>query len=278
MGQKLFDEINGLAPSVIKYTEPTDYFEKTREELSEFVKQNILNNVYKEDALNADMPKHFSSKEVSLYHSLKRDDSIPAGLIFSSSDESFFSSLLHSIKMSDEQKLELRRQADKYQERHDPKLREYELGDRVAVLVMSSSAFAQIKRHRMNTLIPQEYNVDLGWTIPESVKETNLINEFNSLMKESTNLYGAMINEGVPRPVADYILTNAHRRRVLFDANNRQVHAFGAERQNLPAQWDIRNLADQYVYLMKKESPLTLMDVCGKDKFYETKKNFMKNE
>jgi len=142
--------------------------------------------------------------------------------------------------------------ADKYQEKFDPKLREYELGDRVAQLSMSSSAFAQIKRHRINTLITQPYNPSLGITTPPSIMGGGLGKTFFEIQDKTNGLYTEMVKSGVKINVAEYILTNAHKRRVLLDANNRQINAIAAERLNLAAQWDIRNLIGSYIDLLKE--------------------------
>jgi thymidylate synthase ThyX len=265
IGKQLLSEVNGVAPSVIKYTDSTKYFSETRKELEKTI--DCLNLVYS----NKQNIPMLSEDEVKLFHNLKRDDSIVAGLIFSSTNIPFKNALNASMNMPDNEKILLLKQAQKYQEKHDPKLREYELGDRVAEFVMSSSAFAQMKRHRMNTVISQSYNPNLGSTIPLSIKQTNLKEDFNNIMNETNEFYSKLIKNGFSKEVAQYVLTNAHKRRVLYDANNRQIHAFGSERLNLPAQWDIRNLAKQYVNLLKKESPLTLKYVCGKDRFDEIK-------
>lgn len=267
LGEKLFDEVDGVAPSVIKYVNPVDYFSKTRKQLEYHVEGLILKH------------KPESSRRkfvVNMKTNLARDISEPAGIIFSSSSLPYDSCLNLVNQLSDVEKNELLNTSDRYQEAHDPKIREYELGDRVFELIMSSSAFAQMKRHRMNTIIPQRYITALGHTTPESVKATGLTQEFENIIKESTVLSKSLVNAGFPVKVSEYILTNAHKRRILYDANNRQIHAFCMERQNLPAQWDIRNVANELAVVVKEESPLMLRSLTGKDKFYQTKAKYIK--
>lgn len=267
IGEALFREVDGVAPSVIRYVEPKDYYGKTRQELRETVRSMFVST-------RTEIPEEV----VRLYSKLERDDSIIAGLIFASSFLSFEDAMfLTQNRMSKGQKLFLLQTADRYQESYDPKLREYELGDRVAQFTVSSSAFAQLKRHRMDTLIPQPYFPALGWTTPISIKSTGLEGEFDEVQKASNHLYKELIVEGLPYQAAEYVLTNATKRRVLFDSNNRQVHAFCMERENLPAQWDIRYIANLYHELIQKESPLTLSALTGKDKFYETKEKQQKD-
>ncbi len=271
IGEKLFNEVDGIAPSVIKYTQPSDYFSKTRPELRQFVSELIKKN--KTDDFI------FDEERIKLYPGLKRDDSITAGLVFSSSNLSYRKCLLMIDQISQDEKRELLNQTMKYQEKQDPMLREYELGDRVAEMTMSSSAFAQMKRHRMNTLISQEYNPDLGLTLPESIKKVGLESELEDVVRKSIKLHNNLLAEGYPKSVAEYALTNANRRRVLFDANNRQAHAFCMERENLTAQWDIRKTANEYHKMLRYHTgdPLTTRALCGKHEFDELKKKLQEN-
>jgi len=269
IGERLFNEVDGIAPSVIRYTNPVDYFVKTREELRDFVLEKI-----KKYKINSSI---ISSKRVNLFTGLKRDDSIMAGLIFSASDLPYDSCLELIKVMNDEDKVKLLDQTIKYQEKHDPLLREYELGDRIAEMTMSSSAFAQIKRHRMDTLISQQYSPFLGLTIPKSISEVGLDGELKEIVGKSNQLHDYLIKEGHTKYIAECMLTNANRRRVLFDANNRQAHAFCMERENLAAQWDIRATANEYHQLIAgaEDSAFTLRALCGKHEFDEVKNELL---
>jgi len=279
LGQKLFEEIEEIAPSVIKYTESNNYFSKTRKELKEYVEWIIKKDKFEFKKRPVHTSGGLCSKDVELFTHLERDDSIPAGIIFSSSDLPFDSCLRLVDSMKLEEKKELLKKADAYQEKHDPKLREYELGDRVAEIEISSSGFAQLKRHRMNTLISQRYQcastygvTGLNITIPESISSTSLQQDLLNIALDSSQFQKKLRYQvGVPEIVSEYILTNAHKRRVLLDANNRQIYAICAERESEAAQWDIRNISNQLHDLIQQESPLTTAYLCGKDKFDKLK-------
>lgn len=266
LGEMLNMEVDGVAPSVIKYTGVVDYFAKTRNELVEHVSQLIekrgVPNLSEDD------------DRVKLHEPMSHDESIIAGLIFSSSKLSYDQAVRISDGMSASDDIELINVADRYQEAHDPKLREYELGTRVFEMMMSSSAFAQMKRHRMNTLISQAYDPRLGHTTPNSVMGAGLSENLDYVVRESTLLYNLMIDSGITHQVAEYALTNAHRRRVLLDANNRQIHAICMERENLYAQWDIRLTANELHKLAEEQSPLTMGRLCGKHEFNRVKAQY----
>jgi flavin-dependent thymidylate synthase len=268
LGGKLLKQVNGIAPSVVKYTEPVNYYTKTRKGLKKYI-AGLINN--KDFFLDTSKLPNLSSKNVKLFTDIERDNSILAGLVFSSSVLPFHQCLGLIPYLFKEEKKEILNLADIYQEKHDPLLREYELGNRVAEIELSASAFAQMKRHRMNTIISQEYDINLKPIIPNSVEQTSLTKNLFEVALESSKVYEKMIAKGLPPIVAEYALTNAHKRRILLDANNRQIYSICAERENPAAQWDIRGLTKELHGLIQKESPLTTAYLCGKDTFNELK-------
>lgn len=267
LASQLTVEVKGVAPSVIKYTDSTDYFTKTRPELAEVV--NEIAQKY--GVVNEDK----SDARVRFHEGLNREHSIPAGLMFSSSDLSYGECLNLTKKMNSKDRSEIVKASFRYKEAHDPMLREFELGDRVIEMVMSSSAFAQMKRHRPNTLITQDYNPALNVTIPESISGAGKTDEFMEVIEESNIFYDILRVSNDTRPAANCILSNAHRRRLVLDANNRQLHAIAMERQNLFAQWDIRATVDILINEAKKRNPIAMMLACGKHEYADVKKRLM---
>jgi len=157
---------------------------------------------------------------------------------------------------------------------HDPILREYEHVDAVFELVLSASAFAQLKRHRMATITALPYDPALGVTVPPALAEAGLEREFRSIMERSEECARRIAAAapgadpaGAPPPWAAYALTNAHRRRVLVKMNARELYHLSRLREDAHAQWDIRRLAARMVALARARMPLTLALAAGKDRF-----------
>ena len=82
-------------------------------------------------------------------------------------------------------------------------------------------------------------------------------------MARSEALYAKILPQAPA--AAPYVLTQAHRRRVIFSCNARELYHVARLRQDAHAQWDIRALADQMVAQAQEHLPLTLMLACGKD-------------
>jgi len=68
---------------------------------------------------------------------------------------------------------------------------------------------------------------------------------------------------------ADYILTNAHRKRVLLKMNAREFYHISRLREDATAQWDIRNIVREMGDLAKQVMPLTCLLLGGKDGYPE---------
>ena len=132
-------------------------------------------------------------------------------------------------------------------------------------LVLSSSCFAQLKRHRISTIISQEYNPQLGVTVPPSIKAIGEQKNFTKIIQHTQNTY-EQIRQKAPLAAA-YVLTNAHRKRVLMKFNAREMYHLARLRADAHAQWDIRDLTEKMLKQAKKVMPLTLMMACGKDAF-----------
>jgi flavin-dependent thymidylate synthase len=194
-------------------------------------------------------------------------------------DQQIVAALLHGVSrapwtacharaqsMSQEQRAQIMRAALQPMGPHDSAPRCFELVACQFDLVLSAACFGQLKRHRMATILVQPYDPSLGYTVPEAVSAVGLSDHFAGVMTESARCYERALDRCGPE-VAEYALTQAHRRRVLVRLNGRELYHFSRLRQDAHAQWDIRNLAHRMIYLAQQELPLTLMLAAGKDSF-----------
>ena len=145
--------------------------------------------------------------------------------------------------------------------------REFELADFTFELIVSSSCFAQLKRHRMATLIPYKYDISLGTTVPDSVKETGTEELLLRAVEKAEKLYRKMTK--ADSSAANYALTNAHRRKVLMKLNARELYHFSRLREDEHSQWDIRLIACGMMNKVRQIMPALFILACGKNKFSE---------
>ena len=259
--RNLYEATKDIAPSLIRYTEATDYDRLTKQALTAKV-HDICEGLYQEKPL----PIGQSEEPVSLvFATPDADERIVASLIHSSSHLPMSQCMKIVSFMEGREKERLMKTALRHMKSYDPVLREFENADLHYELVISASCFAQMKRHRMATITCQEYDPSLGVTIPPAITEISIDKDFMEIINQTEKVY-ERIKQKTPQ-AAGYLLTNAHRRRVSMKINARELYHIARLRGDKHAQWDIRETAEQMVKLGKGVMPLTLMLATGKDGF-----------
>jgi len=119
----------------------------------------------------------------------------------------------------------------------------------------------------MATLTWQRYDPGLGVTVPPAVREAGAEKEFLSVVDRTNDTHARLEKE--IGPAADYVLTNAHRRRALLKVNVRELYHISRLRQDATAQWEIRRIAAEMGRLAAKTIPLSCLLLGGKDAYPE---------
>ncbi len=254
LGQKLYNEVKTIAPSILLFCQDNDFDRDTYPALRTYAKRLEF-----EHELQADVELIKATDEA--------DRRILAALLHRVSDASYASCMKTVENMPNEQKLELIKIAFERAELYDSMLREFEHVSLTFELTCSASCFAQLKRHRMTSLSPQAYTPELGYTLPESIVNIKRADDFRRIMEQSANLYRDIAKQNLE--AAPYALTNAHRRRVLITMNAREFYHFSRLRSDAHSQWEIQDISNQMVNLARMAMPLTLMLTGGKDSYPE---------
>jgi len=255
----VYSEVSRIAPSLLLFHRERDYAEKVKEAIHPFISE-----------VDVSAGKNFreEGEDVVMVNYPEEGDDYLAGFLLSSF-------LGHSLEESKEKVKSLSAEHKRNLFRHifrnlncfDPLLREFELVDFIFEIVLSASCFAQLKRHRMATIISQDYSPDLGNTVPESVKAVGMERDFNNVIDRTNELFYKLHKNSLY--AAPYVLTNSHRRRVHLKVNARELYHISRLREDMTAQWDIRERATKMMSLAREKAPLTMMLACGKDAFDE---------
>ena len=208
---------------------------------------------------------------VDLFVSNNPDLNIIASILFSNSKKNFGTcySIAHFI-LKDGRGEEFMKECLKHIGPHDKVPREFEAGNLIYSADISSSCFAQLKRHRMTSLLKQDYNPQLGCVIPESIREIGAEEELKEVCKKSSHLYHEFLDRY--GKAAEYCLTNAHKRRVLLPLNMRELYHISRVREDIHAQWEIRELTGKMSELARNIAPVSTMLLAGKHEFNDTRK------
>jgi flavin-dependent thymidylate synthase len=256
LGRKLFDSVKKISPSIILFYEANDYDQKTYEELLDHTTDISSTGKVKRE------------HDVQLVdHTKDGDNKILAALLFRVSGGNYLACLRAVRSMSRRRKLDLFKKACARVELYDVLLREFEYADLSYSLIVSAGSFGQLKRHRMASIVWSDYSPTLGVTVPQSVKAVRGENEFLQVVDMTERFYDKL-EKNLPR-IGSYVLTNAHRRRVLMKVNLRELYHISRLREDPTAQWDIRNIAHQMSVLAKKAFPITTMLLGGKSDYPE---------
>ncbi len=262
----LREQAQAVTPSLIRYTEPDHQKTKGADELARIARLH-LSKRSEQATISEALP-------AQLVHATPQGDAVVvAALLSESGGASWPECFETAVAMSSEEHAEVIRLALRHMKRHDSPPRAFEMAEMRFDLIVSSSCYAQLKRHRMSTQLAQAYDPMLGYTVPEAIKEIGEMEAFQQVMTASAKLSHEIALRD-PQ-AAPYALTQAHRRRVLLQMNAREIYHFSRLREDQHAQWDIRQLAHQMLELARERLPLTLMLACGKDAFEERRREVM---
>jgi thymidylate synthase ThyX len=260
LNAKVYTLAREVAPSIILFTEPGDFDSKTYTGLEEAAKR--LPRPKKKDL---SQPAGDRPVVRLVGHTPDGDDRILAALIHTVTDLAYDSCCDQVRDMSRAEKSEFFKAALQHTEFYDFPLREFEHADLTFDLIVSAACFAQLKRHRMATLTRQSYDPELGVTMPPSVEDIGAAGEFMAVIDQTNDTFARLKKE--VGEAANYILTNAHRRRVLLKTNVRELYHISRLRQDQTAQWDIRRIVGMMADEARAVMPLSLMLLGGKDLF-----------
>jgi len=259
LNARLYELVREVAPSIILFTDPSPFDAETYPDLAEAAAAWT-------GPPAKGRPRRSRGKGVVLAEAPPDGDSrVIAALLHSSTRLSFEACLARSRQARPAARKDIVRRALRRMEFYDFPPREFEHADLVYDIVLSASCFAQLKRHRMATLTWQRYDPALGATVPPSVREAGAEKEFSEVIDRTNDAHARLEKE--IGPAADYVLTNAHRRRVLLKVNLRELYHISRLREDATAQWEIRRVSAEMDRLAAKVMPLSCLLLGGKDAY-----------
>jgi flavin-dependent thymidylate synthase len=271
LGKKLFESAYAVAPSLFLFTEPNEYHRGMRKRTKDFIDKNISSRY------GGTIPLYLGEGNVKLIppgESL--DNKILASFIVSNTGKPYMDAYAQVLLMPFREREAFMKEILKGMNLWDDVPREFEMADLTYELVMSASAFAQFKRHRMLTLLKTQYDPKLGYTIPTSIKESGAEARYRKCMSRNEDLF-YMIFEKNPDAAA-YVVTNGHNRRILVKTNLRELYKISRLREDLHAQWDIRGDVKKMTALARQVMPLAGMLLGGKHEFEKIKQKIYNSE
>lgn len=261
IGERMYAQVMTLAPSLILFARPSTFSMDLKHTFKDNFKD--LGNGGHEDR---SCPSAINSPRVVRY-SENGDDVILASFLSVFKSMNYTEALDIVKAMAFVEKETIFKNLSGNMEFFDSMPREFEMADIAFQAVISATNFAQLKRHRMATLLPGAYDIQCGNLIPESIKINGLEENFLEIIHKTNGVY-LKLKERYG-DTADYILTNSHCRQVTMKMNVRELFHFIRLRADEHAQWDIRQLAGEILELVRPLMPLSTLLLCGKSDYIE---------
>jgi len=268
IGKIMYGQVEKIAPSLILFPEPSQFERQLNDDtFKQFLAETVPAVTGDPTAASLDKGDGSIYRLLLLNYSKDGDERILAAFISLYHGIDYAKAYETVVRMDEKGKRAVFEGLFRSLEFFDSPPREFELADVTFQAVVSASNFAQLKRHRMATLVAGEYNIALGNTIPENIKKNDLEPEFKQIIQRTNDIHQLLKKRH--GAAADYILTNSHNRPVIMKMNLREIYHFVRLRADAHAQWDIRDLSLQLLKQVKHQMPNSTILLCGKSKYTE---------
>ena len=124
----------------------------------------------------------------------------------------------------------------------------------------------QLVRHRIASYSQRsarytKINSEAEWyVVPKTVKTPEQIKIFTDIMKEEAIAYNKLIELGVPKEDARFVVGDGQCTNIVVTMNCRTLKNFFAERLCTRAHWEIRSLANKMKDLCVEKLPVVFKD------------------
>ena len=243
VGESLKEQGRLITPTLIRYADRNEYLVQAREAQQEFGT---------EAEGDAGVEGRIETRLVS--YDTDAQTRLVAGLLYRYASGPYDEAWRRAQAMSAREQEAVVQAALERMGPHDAPLRELELVDFTFELLIDYGAYREFKRHRMQTYIPQPLTVGLGYLLPPLVREAGLEGVFREAMEASASAYRRLA--GLSPRVAEYVVTHAHRRRVLSRMNLRECYHLFKLRTRPGAHFTIQEASRQALDLVRQVQPL----------------------
>jgi thymidylate synthase ThyX len=231
------------APTLVKYTSPSPYLQRTYRELAE-VAATLLPPMQPNGARGVELaPPHDQERELT------------ATLLYRVTPYSYRQLLAAVDALSSAQRGELIELAYRHRGPHDAPLRETRTGYQLIFDVcMDCGGFRDLHRHRNCVQVVQPFSGLHGYDTPDALAEAGLVGDFQAAMDRAGETARVLANRAPE--LAQYALPLGFRRRALFKMDAAEL-AYIAEVRTRPAgHFSYREIAYQMYEALARAYPV----------------------
>ena len=218
------------APSLVKYTAPSMYLERTYAELTEAARA----------LLPAQAPDTARGVTLAPPHDQERE--LAATLLYRVTPYSYAQVLAAVDALSAVQRAEIVDLAYRHRGPHDPPLRETRTGYQLIFDVdMDCGGFRDLHRHRNCVQIVQPFSGEHGYDTPEALVEAGLEPGYTAAMEQAGALARRLAAHGPD--LAQYALPLGYRRRTLYKMDAAELGYIAEVRTRPAGHFSYREIA-----------------------------------
>ena len=251
IGEGLKEQGKGITPTLIKYADRNDYIALTQRARRELAGRWMI----PEAPVWSDNGRTPNGLEARLVHADPDAESkLVAALLYRFSARPYDAVWNAVMGMGANERETVITEALTRLGEHDVPLRELETVYYTFELVMDYGAYREFSRHRMQSYLPQPLTVANGHVIPPRVREAGQEDRFEEAVELSNQAF-EQLSEDLPL-VAPYVVTHAHRRRVLSVMNLRECYHLFKLRTQPTAHFTLREVVGAAMNAARAEHPL----------------------
>ena len=231
LGEELKSQGREITPTLIKYGEENEYLIAAREAQVEGSLSSLGGSHARDD--------NGVGVEVRLVHcDPQAEQKLAASLLYRFADVPYSQVWEQVADMGQERRCQVIADCLDKLGPHDSPVRELEMVDYTFELVMDYGAYREFKRHRMQTYVPQPLTVANGYLTPPLLEAAGQGEEFAVAMDRVNSVFWQMY--AISPLISQYLVTHAHKRRLLSRMNLRECYHLFKLRTQPQAHFSIR--------------------------------------
>lgn len=243
IGALLKDEGRRITPTLIKYAEPTEH-----------LRTSAARRAPASDAAWSAPNASPESTARLVGYDRDAEQKVVAALLFAGSHRSYAGAWDAASVMGTEERAAVLARAWESLGPFDTPGREAELSQYTFEVAMDYGAYREFKRHRMQTYIAQPLTVAHGALVPDVIRDAGAKGSFLEATSAAEEAY-AELSRSVSPLVAQYVVTHAHRRRVLAQMNLRECYHLFRLRTGPQAHPTLRGVMEQALEQCERVHP-----------------------
>jgi thymidylate synthase ThyX len=240
---------NRVFPTLLKYAGYNTY-QATLPGRMQSVARQLLTKIN-----DTAQPQATRERPVVVVHDEAHAEALIAAALIAKASREPMSVVLKHIRSSPEMIERIINEATADRGEHDQLPREFEHAVFQHEIVMDYGAWRDVQRHRMCTQLNQSLGIDLGFVIPEEVKEVQLEEAYCRLMEEAASLHRQLTDTGHAE-IAEYLVPMAYRRRLIMTWNLRELDHFITLRSGKKGHPSYRRIAQETWRSLEATHPL----------------------